>query len=458
MIALGTSHEYANLSENFLGVSSIATLHLSSSQTLIFSYFEEIVRSWSPEQVLVEFKNLFIYHVKTISLEAFQVLQNIVRNDRDRDFRFILKRSCYILFKNWASNGNLECVSKILQLLIDPSLAKTTFSPSLKRIKMWVTSFAQSQDYQDLKQLVQDYSRYQHIAQSKSHWAQSKSHWSDRYVVYKWVNRSTDLSNPPEERELANLVAQRMKDRFKYDLAIYTAHAQSASYDRQTFHNPTIFGHDALRLIELLVTRRHDCSYEHLGQRFLEQTKTSTYVNFKEKFQQYLFNCQSQENTTILQNLLAQKLNLLYPSKQNEPMNSALILVTCNRAIKWLTTENHQEPSGIFKMLVSRGNPLTLAIALLKLILISPNSRVHLKCCLADLVNYYKQLPESEGLQAIQFFEVMKIVLAVYSGDVECSLVKIKNESDNTDSRVFDISQYRIFLTFKSATLAQPTC
>ncbi|HIK52375.1 MAG TPA: hypothetical protein IGS17_15825 [Oscillatoriales cyanobacterium M59_W2019_021] len=452
MVALGNSHEYANLSEDFLGVSLIAAPRLSSSQTLIFSYFEEIVRAWSPEKVLIEFKNLFVHHVNPIALEAFQVLQNLVRDNREQDFRCILKRSCYILFKNWASNGCLDWVGKMLQLMTDPSLTQKTFSPSLKRVKMWVRSFAQSQDYRDLQQLVQDYSRYQNSAQSQSH-------WSDRYVVYQWIARSTNLSNPPEQRELANLVAQRMKDRFKYDLAMYTARAQSAGYDRQTYPNPTIFGDDALRLIKLLVARRRDGGYEQIGRRFIEQTNKSTYFNFKQQFQTYLFNsCKSQNDITTLQKMLARKLNLLYPSKQNEQINSALTLVTCNRAIEWLTTENHQEPSAIFQMLVSRGNPLTLAIALLKLVLISPNSRVHLECCLADLVGYYKQLPESECPFVIQFFEFMKIVLAIYAGDVEYSLVKLQNESETHDSPVLEIDRYRVFLTFKSASLAQPAC
>lgn len=452
MVALGNSHEYANLSEDFLSVRSISEPHLSSSQTLIFSYFEEIVRAWSPEKVLLEFKNLFVHHVNPIALEAFQVLQNLVRDNREQDFQSILKRSCYILFNNWASNGNLECVSKMLQLLTDPSLTQKTFSPLLKRVKTWVCSFADSQDYQDLQQLVKDYSRYQRSAYPKNH-------WSDSYIIYQWVARSTELSNPPEQRELANLVAQRMKDGFKYDLAMYTARAQSASYDRQMYPNPTIFGDDALRLIKLLVSRRSDGGYEQSARRLLEQTKNSNYISFKEQLKQYLFNsCKPQNERTTLQTLLERKLNLLCTSKQNERINSALTLVTCNRAIEWLTTENHREPSDIFKNSISRGNPLTLAIALLKLVLISPNSRIHLECCLADLVDYYKQLPETECLFAIQFFEVMKIILAIYAGDVEYSLVKIQNESATHDSRVLDLNQYRVFLTFKSATLAQPAC
>jgi hypothetical protein len=451
MVALGKSHEYASLCEDFTGV-GLTSLNLqSSSGTLMFSYLEEIVRVWTPEQVLVEFRNLFFHHVHPNTLESFQVLQTLVRDNKEQDFISILKRSCYILFNSWAANGRLEFVREMLQLFADPTLAQKTFSPAIKRVRNWVRSFAESRDYQDLQRLVQDYSRYQNEGQKQNQ-------WSDRYMVYQWVAQSIDLSNPPEQRELASLVAQRMKDRFKCDLAMYTARAQSAGYDRKLHPNPTIFGDDALRLIKLLVVRRGNCGYEQLSRRFLELTKTLHYDSFKNEFSSYLLNSNKpKEEVKALQNLLEKKLNLLYPSKNNERINSALMLVTCNRAIEWLTTENHQEPSGIFKMLISRGNPLTLAILLLKIVLISPNSRVHLECCLADLLRYYKQLPEAECQSAIQFFEVLKIVLAIYSGDVEYNLVKIEQDSSIGDSQAFDIDRYRVFLAFKSSSFIQQT-
>lgn len=449
MVALGSSHEYTNLCEDFTALGSTTFNLHSSSQNLIFSYLEEILRVWSPEQVLIEFKNLFVHPIHPKTLDSFQVLKTLIQDNKEQDFLEILKRSCYILFNSWATHGRLDFVREMLQLFIEPNLAQKTFSPLLKRVRTWVRSFADSQDYQDLKQLVQDYSRYQGEGQ--------KSQWSDRYIVYQWIAQATDLSNPPEQRELASLVAQRMRDRFKSDLAMYTARAQSAGYDRQLYPNPTIFGDETLRLIKLLVVRRGDCGYEQLGRRFLDHTKTTHYESFKKSLQSYLLSSSNgREELQTLQKLLGQKLNFLYPSKDHERINSALTLVTCNRAIEWLTTENHQEPSALFKMLVSRGNPLTLAIVLLKIVLISPNSRVHLECCLADLIRYYKQLPETECQSAIQLFEILKIVLAIYSGDVEYNLVKIQQESSIDNSRILDINQYRVFLAFKSTCPIQP--
>jgi hypothetical protein len=449
MVALGNSHEYANLSEDFTGLGSTSLNLQASSPALIFSYLEEIVRVWTPEQVLTEFRNLFVNHIHPNTLESFQVLQTIVRDNREEDFISILKRSCYILFNNWVLNGRLELVREMLQIFADPILTQKTFSPLLKRVRTWVRSFAESQNYQDLQRLLQDYFRYQSEGQQQRQ-------WGDRYMVYQWVAQAADLNNPPEQRELASLIAQQMKNRFKCDLAMYTSRAQSIGYDRQMYPNPTIFGDDALRLIKLLVARRGDGSYEQLSRRFIDQTKTANYQDFKKNLQSYLFSSSSnREELKTLQQMLDNKLSLLYPSKHNERINSALVLVTCNRAIEWLTTENRQEPSAIFKMLVSRGNPLTLAIALLKLVLISPNSRMYLECCLADLIRYCQQLPETECQFAIQFFEVLKIALAIYAGDIEYSLVKIKQDRLN-NSDEFDINNYRVFLAFKSSNSTQP--
>jgi hypothetical protein len=231
---------------------------------------------------------------------------------------------------------------------------------------------------------------------------------------------------------------------------MYTAHAQSANYNQALYPNPTIFGDDVLRLIKRLVARQGDCSYENSANRFLAQTKITDYSNFKKALNSYLFfSAQSRIDISILKAKFAKKLDSVCPNKNQVPVNSALILVTCNRAIEWLTTENHQTPSPLFELLISRGNAIVLSIALLKLVLICPNARPNLELCLAELIEYYQSHPDVDSNNAIQFFELMKIVLTIYGGDVEYSLVKIKADAEVGD-RVVDLDNYRVFLRVKT--------
>jgi hypothetical protein len=414
-----------------------------SLQNPIFVYFEEIARVWSPEQAILEFKNLFISHLNPKSVESLQFLQTILRANNSQQFLSILNRSCYIFFNAWATQGKHHFVRDLLQLFTDPSIGKKTFSPLLKRLKSWLCLFVESREYHILQQLADNYAIHCPPA------IESKN-WSDRYIAYQLVAQSANCSNPPEQRDLARALSQRLKDRFKYELAMYTAHAQSANYNQTLYPNPTIFGDDVLRLIKRLVARQGDCSYENLANRFLAQTKITDYSNFKKALNSYLFfSAQSRIDISILKAKFAKKLDSVCPNKHQAPVNSALILVTCNRAIEWLMTENHQTPSPLFELLISRGNAIVLSIALLKLVLICPNARPNLELCLAELIEYYQSHPDVDSNNAIQFFELMKIVLTIYGGDVEYSLVKIKADAEGGD-RVVDLDNYRVFLRVKT--------
>ncbi|MEO1352365.1 MAG: hypothetical protein AAFW84_26800, partial [Cyanobacteria bacterium J06635_15] len=75
-------------------------------------------------------------------------------------------------------------------------------------------------------------------------------------------------------------------------------------------------------------------------------------------------------------------------------------------------------------LLLSQETPLTLAIVLLKLILISPKSLVYLEARLADLLRYYDQFPRAECNWVINFLEVFGVTFAIYAQNVEYNLVK----------------------------------
>jgi hypothetical protein len=149
-----------------------------SLQNPIFVYFEEIVRVWSPEQAILEFKNLFISHLNPKSVESLQFLQTILRANNSQQFLSILNRSCYIFFNAWATQGKHHFVRDLLQLFTDPSIGQKTFSPLLKRLKSWLCLFVESREYHILQQLADNYAIHCPPA------IESKN-WSDRYIAYQ---------------------------------------------------------------------------------------------------------------------------------------------------------------------------------------------------------------------------------------------------------------------------------
>ncbi|MDC0831857.1 hypothetical protein POG22_02380 [Geitlerinema sp. CS-897] len=409
------------------------------TQEIIYNYLLEIVRAWPPDEVLAEFRSLFIEYSNAKSTEVFQSLEELVLANQETNFRYTVQRSCYILFNNWEANRQHRFIPQLVQLFHDPSIHKRALSPKLQRVRAWLRLFVEGAEYQDLKVFS---TKYEDDRQDDE-----PTKWSDRYTAYLLVPQYSNPDNPIEQREVARAVSQRLKDRFKRDLAMYTTRSQMVGYDDKQYPNPTIFGDDVLRIIKTIVARRGNLSYQNLAQVFLRQTEHQRYREFKRSLQKYLvFSWTDKELAHTLKLRLSDRLDSFYHNKHDSSVDEALRLRTCNRAIDALTTENGIEPSPIFIWMLSFGNPLALVVILLKLVLVSPHSRVHLETGIAKLVRYYEHLSEDECEWVVHFFELFKITFAIHAENVEYSLVKVKTKPANGSHAS---EEYRVFARIK---------
>jgi len=418
------------------------------AQEKIYQFLLEIVKKWPPEEVLLEFKRLFIFHVDSSNSDVMQSLYEIVFSNNEEEFRNTLKRACYILVNNWDASRHYKPIQELLQVFTDPSVNRYTASPTLKRLRQWLHHFVESKDYEELQLFV---SRYDE---------QSRGPWSSRYTSYLLVPQYIDLKNPIEQREAARALAKQLRDRFKFDLAMYITRSQSAVAPKNSIpKNPTALGDEVLRLIKAIVARRGPFSYANLANIFLNQIQGSTYLEFKESLKKYLiFSVENPEFVSTLQARLTEKLDPLYEDHHPELITSALILRTCNRLVEYLTTENREEPSPLFILLLSQGNPITLVIVLLKIILICKHARTHLEARIADLITYYQHYPEDECSWVVNFLEIFNVTFAIHAENVQYNLVKMK--ADEEDSvipvghieDIFDPDRYRIFSQMKYDT------
>lgn len=416
--------------------------NVQQAQEAIYSFLLGIVKKWPPEEVLLEFKRLFIYHVDSINSEALQSVYEIVFANNEEDFRNTLKRCCYILVNNWDATRNYKPIQELVQIFSDPCVARQTASPTLKRLRLWVNNFVQGKDYEELRLFVSRYEEQGHSA------------WSTRYTSYLLVPQYIDLNNPIEQREAARALSKQLKDRFKFDLAMYIARSQSSLAVRSPLErqpkNPTVLGDEVLRLIKTLVAKRGPFSYVNVANIFANQTKNLPYRDFKQSLQRYLvFSVENQDFVETLQTQLATKLENLYAEHDHETVGHALILRTCNRVIEFLTTENQHDPSQLFVLLLSQGNPITLVIVLLKIILICRHARTHLEARIAELIRYYQDYPEEECSWVVNFMEIFNVTFAIYAENVQYNLIKMEAEAPQP-AQLFDPDQYRIFSQLKA--------
>ena len=138
----------------------------------------------------------------------------------------------------------------------------------------------------------------------------------------------------------------------------------------------------------------------------------------------------------VLQTRIADKLSNLYEEHQDDVVTPALILRTSNRMIEFLTMENKNEPSSLFVLLLSQGNPMTLVVTLLKLMLMSKNSRTHLDARIADLLRYYEEIPEQDCRWVVNFLEIFNVTFTIYGDNVQYNLIRMKEDHHDYDSPI----------------------
>jgi hypothetical protein len=397
-------------------------LTLSQAQDIIYDFLLELVKSCPPDQVLQEFKHLFIQHDESLSAETIPALHYILFVNDEAEFRNTLKRSCYILVNNWEVSRQYEAIQSLVTLFQNPLIYRPTVSHTLKRLRQWLIQFIEGDDFQDLKIFAARYTGEKTINRP--------GEWANRYAPYLLVPQYVNQKNPIEQRRAARALSRRLKDQFKFDLAMYTAYSQATHFNRRNIQNPTALGDGALRLIKSIVAKRGDFSYRNLARLFLEQVKGSTYKYFKSNLPFYLlYTVKAHPVAEQIQAYLVNGLTPLYSDHDAQMLDSSLLLRTCNRLIDSFMTEDRETPSYLFTLVLSRGNALTLAIILLKLILISRSSNLYLEVRIADLIRYYEQFPNDQCRWIIHFLEVFRVIFAIYAENIEYNLVRVKHAS-----------------------------
>lgn len=418
-------------------------LNIPQAQQIIYDFLLEIVKVWPPKKVLEEFYRLFITHADSVNSDVVPALHIILFANDEQEFRNTLKRSCYILINNWEMSRQAEAIPLLVRTFENPLLQRKTLSPTLKRLRQWLNNFIESSDFKELQILAH------RLAEEKT--VNRPGEWITQYTPYLLVAQYVDSNNPIEQREVAQKLSKRLKEQFKHELAMYTAYSESTRHRTSALKNPTVLGDEVLRLVKMIVAKRGEYSYKNLAHIFLNQVKDLNYANFKSSLLEYLmFSVKSAPFSCHLKEQIRSRLNELYPEFKKYPLDRSLILRTCDRLIDALMTEDRKTPSSLFVLMLSDGNSLTLAIILLKLILISPSSLPYLETRVADLIRYYEQFTTHECSWVISFLEVFRVTFAIYADNVEYNLINMDPKAeDKILSNEENLHSFRIYSQFR---------
>lgn len=408
-------------------------LTLGAAQEIVYKFFLNLIQNSEPEMVLQEFTNLFIELIVPVEPTLIQAIHAIIESDSQLEFNNLFKRCCYILLNNWIQKRQYQLPQNLIEIINQTNLSEFKGDNSLKILRVWLTNFVNSQDYEDLKLSVSKYEK------------PLEKHWTSRYEPYLLAVQYLDANNTPKERQTARLLSQQLKDKYKFDLAMYTSRSQSAASKFKAYYNPTLLGDEALRLIKIILVNRGSMNYRNLANIFLTQTQNITYHQFKQNLIKYLFYYNKTfYYTDAIREKIVNFLEKFSTENDDKNINNSLLLRTCNYLIERFTVENSGEPSALFLIFASQLNPLTLAIFMLKLILISPYSRTYLEVCFARLIEYYQEQSAGECQWLINFFEVSQIALTIYGDNVQYNLVNMSGNPQE-EQLITDLNNCRVF-------------
>jgi hypothetical protein len=413
----------------------LAEASLQQAQQQVYSFLLEVVQHTPVDEALDAFRQLFLNYGDTHSSNASAGLYTLLFANQPQEFHNTLKRCCYILVNNWEMKRQYGAIQKLVQLFQDDSINRKTFSPTLKRLRGWIRNFINSSDYRDLQIFAARFTENK-----------AEGPWTSRYTPYLLVDQYMNLDNPQEQREAARTLARRLKEKYKFELAMYTAHSQAGIPRADQLNNPTALGDSALRLIKAIVAKRGKFSYRNLANLFLQQTQGLTYRSFKRSLLEYLlYSAHEPQLVKLLKRQLWLHLEPLYEEHDDDRVDASLLLRTCNRVLDTLLTQDKQTPSDLFTLLLSQSSALSLAIVLLKLILISRNSHPYLEGRLASLIWYYDQFPREQCAWVINFLEVFQVTFAIYAENVEYNLVNPRHSQASVEWSLEALEACRVF-------------
>ncbi|MEA5478778.1 hypothetical protein VB774_14215 [Pseudanabaena galeata UHCC 0370] len=419
---------------------------IEQAQKRIYEFFLDVVRCKSPDLVLVDFRNLFVNFSDGNNPEITHALDQILTAYNEKEFFYTLKRCCYILVNNWTVSNKRDYIQSLIDVFNHPSIHKKPKSIKLRTLRIWLQIFVNSEDFQSLKLFTL------HLESQVNH----DQNWGNRFASYLLAYQYTNPASSQEQRQAAHLLAQKMKDKFKFDLAMYTARIGTQSSLHNPSTNPTSLSNNVINLVTLMLTKKSVLNCQQLAINFLENIQNLSYQEFKVGLLKYIdFSMADAEISETLQTKLDNGLWDLKSKRHDDPVSTLLILKTAKYLISEITISDREQPTELFNILLHHTNPINLVMLLVKLLLLNESIRPFLEIKVASVIKYYSQYSEPKCKSVIAFIDMLNIALAIYAGETRYNLVRmIPNElsnlpEDNTqsDSHIssLDTREYRIF-------------
>ena len=413
---------------------------ISPQEQTIYDHLLAHAEQEAPQQLIDRFQSLFIDGVGYPSHGIVAALDEIVSSKEvEQYFHYILNRCCHILVNRWQGRPQLQsAVPDLIDLLErGSSRAITEYSRvrQVRKLREVVAKFTETEQYLTLKRLAR---LIDNGNETNSGESRPLGTLIQRYpYLYKHCLLNED--SPEEHQRNIRRIQAEAQQKFEVNLSQYVTYRvrrdrleqQASSPERlqrlRPITNPTLLSDRELvaSLYQFAGKADSGRSYYDSAQRFLRQTQTVSFGEFKDDLYQYLTSSiDPSYGYCKFNKLLYQQLEQTLPQNQDYPLSDFLLVRTCSQLLNFLVVDSPQCPQHfVFIDLINNLGPLLTTGLLLKIILLCRKVKPYLERRLSILFSHYEAATQGSVGWLVKILENLNVALSLTFGSVDISSV-----------------------------------
>lgn len=406
---------------------------------IIYEYFDEYAAQNEPEEVINEFRCLFIA-AKCQSREVNRALNRIITSVVGQEkFALIFNYCLHIILDVWSSKPELlGYIEQLIAVVEGITSRRRSYDRTKAKLVGLITNYQQSQLYSHLKLLVIIITGDRPTQLDKS---ASLEEIIKRYT-YLYPCFLTHNEHLPELSAITNTICLENQKTFELQLSQYIIYrtrlkqvaslrllSKGAGKVIHQVANPTFLSERSMTIgikqFVGLIDGEH--TLLTLAQQFTARSQAhNSYGKFKQYLYQYLITGINPRNdNSRFFAKLKQKIADIFPGANSRPINHHLLVQTCRQLLSFLVTETADPPNlnNFAKLIVYLGSAQT-ALLLTKIILICPEAQSDLAQKLGILLAESRLRTIEELFWFVKCLEHLLVAHRIYCGKIDVSIAK----------------------------------
>ncbi|MBE9040400.1 hypothetical protein IQ235_06305 [Oscillatoriales cyanobacterium LEGE 11467] len=340
----------------------------------------------------------------------------------DRDFPFVLNRSCYIPINRWQNQPQLRDAIPELVSLFETTIADDSSSAATQHLRALVRDFTQTEQYRVLRDIAREIEQKSH---RRFHCETKPLGSLIRRYPYLYEHRWLDRNAPGEQMQQIRSMRERKQQQFDLDLSQYVLTRRSRGRERVREHltrNPTLLSDSQLNFAIDHFTSKIDGvnTYRDLARQFRSYTRqTRSYRTFKDELYEYLMTSVDRINPKYARGQFNQRLyqhlqNTL-PQNDRQKLNEDLWHKTCRKLLDFLVVEHSRQPDHyvFLDLSANLGSAPTIGI-LLKIVLCCDRVKSYLEQRFAILFDRYEDAAKNSITWLVDSLENLNVAFSLH--------------------------------------------